>query len=147
MSICRRCHNLFSTEARNRVNCYIGAPGKQKALFPSGTDILLCSVCGKSYIWKSHQSTKTRCASCLVNERRILLKLRMVAYKGGHCQICGYKKSMSALTFHHLDPSTKDFEISGSHCRSWSVILKELNKCVLLCRNCHAEIEEGITQL
>ncbi len=73
-------------------------------------------------------------------------KLRAIQYKGGGCQICGYNKSIRALTFHHLDPGQKDFGIS-SKIRSWDTLKVELDKCVLLCANCHAEVHDGITIL
>ncbi len=73
-------------------------------------------------------------------------KLRAIAYKGGSCQICGYDKSVRALQFHHLIPGEKDFNISRAS-KSWQSIKKELEKCLLLCSNCHAEVHEGIINL
>lgn len=54
---------------------------------------------------------------------------------------------MRALKFHHKDPAKKDFSIAGNHCRAWSVVVKELDKCVLVCSNCHDEIHEGLISL
>lgn len=69
-------------------------------------------------------------------------------YKGGQCEICAYKKCSRALPFHHIDPKTKIFGISDKGLtRSWSKIQEEIEKCILLCANCHMEIHEGITQL
>lgn len=48
-------------------------------------------------------------------------------------------KYLAALEFDHLDPTAKEFTISGNHCRSWDVIKRELDKCVLRCANCHRE--------
>ena len=73
-------------------------------------------------------------------------KLRAIAYKGGSCQNCGYDKSVRALQFHHLIPGEKDFNISRAS-KSWQSIKKELEKCLLLCSNCHAEVHEGIINL
>jgi hypothetical protein len=108
---------------------------------------LNCSVCAKEYQYhhkdtKSH--TKTKCGSCLVNQRRLVLKQKCVEYKGGKCERCNYNKSLRALTFHHIDPKEKDFSISGNHCRSFESVKKELDKCILLCANCHAEEHERI---
>ena len=67
-------------------------------------------------------------------------KSKAIAYKGGCCERCGYNKSKRALEFHHLDPSQKDFQISSStSTRSWSLVKSELDKCIMLCANCHAE--------
>jgi len=66
------------------------------------------------------------------------LKLKSVAYKWWNCIKCGYNKCVDALDFHHLDPLQKEFRISDWNIRSWERIKKELDKCVLLCANCHA---------
>jgi predicted HNH restriction endonuclease len=55
---------------------------------------------------------------------------------------------MQVLEFHHLKSNAKDFGISAKgYCRSWNKVRSELDKCVLLCANCHREVHEGITQL
>jgi hypothetical protein len=64
-------------------------------------------------------------------------------YKGGCCQICGYDKCVRALSFHHLDAFHKDFNIGGKS-KSWNTIQSELDKCILLCANCHAEVHAGL---
>ena len=53
--------------------------------------------------------------------------------------MCGYAKSKRALVFHHRDPKDKKFGIGAGHSRSWNEIQRELDKCLLLCANCHAE--------
>ena len=58
---------------------------------------------------------------------------------GGKCALCGYNNCNEALAFHHLDPKEKDFSIS-KQILSWSKIVKELRKCILVCHNCHSEI-------
>lgn len=72
--------------------------------------------------------------------RRQQHKLKAIEYKGGKCQICGYSKSPWALTFHHTDPSEKSFTIAKYTTFKWERIQEELDKCLLLCQNCHAEI-------
>ncbi len=74
-------------------------------------------------------------------------KLDAIAYKGGSCKKCGYDKCHGALTFHHRDPSEKQFEWTTLKKRSWSEITKELDKCDLLCCRCHAEEhDEGLAE-
>ena len=73
-------------------------------------------------------------------------KLKAIEYKGGKCVICGYNKSVRALQFHHVDPSQKDFGISGST-KSFEKLKPELDKCVLVCANCHAEIHDKLINL
>ncbi len=69
----------------------------------------------------------------------------MVELRGGECRVCGYKKCIAALEFHHRDPKTKVFELSKSNLlRRWDVVLAEAEKCDLLCANCHREMEEKL---
>lgn len=72
-------------------------------------------------------------------------KIDAVAYKGGKCSICSYDKCIAALEFHHLDPTQKDFGISkDGTTRSWELIKAELDKCILVCANCHREIHNKL---
>ena len=66
-------------------------------------------------------------------------KQKLVEYKGGKCEKCGYNRCIDNLTFHHLDPSKKDFQISGAS-KSFETLKKETDKCQMLCRNCHGEV-------
>lgn len=73
-------------------------------------------------------------------------KLKLITYKGGKCERCGYCKLIpSAYDFHHTDPSKKDFGISG-RCRKFELMKSEVDKCQLLCKNCHAETHWEIEQ-
>ena len=81
--------------------------------------------------------------STYMNNSRKKLKIKAVEYKGGKCKICGYNKCYSALSFHHIDSELKDFTISGTS-RCWEKIKKELDKCIVVCNNCHAEIHENL---
>lgn len=73
-------------------------------------------------------------------------KEKLIEYKGGKCQVCGYNKCASALEFHHLDPSQKDFTISGGT-KSFENLKPEVDKCILVCANCHREIHAGLVDL
>lgn len=76
-----------------------------------------------------------------VSEQRRKVKLQCIEYKGGKCERCGYNKCPAALEFHHLDPSEKDFGISSNGIsRSFEKCKVEVDKCILVCSNCHAEI-------
>jgi 5-methylcytosine-specific restriction endonuclease McrA len=82
------------------------------------------------------------------NKRRRRLKKLMVDYKGGKCQFCGYSKYVGSIDFHHINPKTKDFGLSMDQMyRSWKLTKKELDKCVIVCANCHREIHGGLTKL
>ena len=92
----------------------------------------------------SSAERKKRNVIC-VSKRRKRVKLLAIDYKGGECEICGYKKCKDALDFHHTDPNKKDFAIGQSgHCRSWERVKEELDKCQLVCANCHREIHSDI---
>lgn len=83
-----------------------------------------------------------------VDKRRKKIRLLSIEYKGNKCAVCGYNKCIQALEFHHLNSETKDFGISAKgYTRSWRKVKEELDKCVLLCSNCHREVHDGITQL
>lgn len=95
--------------------------------------------------------THSYCRDCINTqslERQRKLKMLAVEYKGGKCSICSYYRSSAALEFHHLNPNEKDFTLS--HVRSYKFddrIKTELDKCVLLCANCHREVHQGLVIL
>ena len=75
-----------------------------------------------------------------VKLKRKRLKEQAVIYKGGKCEHCGYSKCIGALEFHHKNPEEKDFAISkDGNTRSWEKVKNEIDKCLLLCSNCHKE--------
>lgn len=81
------------------------------------------------------------CTTIQTTERQRKFKEFCVNYKGGACELCGYKKCLAALEFHHKDPSKKDFVISKSRLKKMNEeTMNELNKCQLVCANCHREI-------
>lgn len=79
-----------------------------------------------------------------VKNARAKLKERIIYVMGDKCQCCGYDKCNSALELHHINPEEKDFTISANTNRGWSSIIPELKKCILVCANCHREIEAGL---
>lgn len=88
---------------------------------------------------KSHPIKKARNTA----DYRRNVKLKMIEYKGGKCQVCGYNKCFWALDFHHLSKAEKSFNISGGT-KSFESMKSELDKCILVCANCHREIHAGI---
>jgi len=68
-------------------------------------------------------------------------KLTLVEEAGGRCTSCGYSRNLAALTWHHVEPTKKHFQLDlrSLSNRSDAAVRKELAKCVLLCANCHAE--------
>jgi len=84
-----------------------------------------------------------RCKKCRSNQvhlRRKKVKRLLVEYKGGKCEKCGYNKYVEVLDFHHRDPNEKDFGISAhGNTLNLEKAKKEVDKCSLLCANCHRE--------
>mgnify|MGYP001571753077 CR=1 FL=1 len=94
--------------------------------------------------------TKDKCGSwckqCDTKEKaklRIERKKRLVQYFGGGCLICGYKKCLGAIEFHHKH-NQKEFEINKYH--SFEKMLKEAKRCKMICANCHREIHAGLAE-
>jgi hypothetical protein len=84
----------------------------------------------------------TICKECAKNfskDRIQNFKKHCLEYKGGKCSKCGYSKCSAALEFHHIDPSKKLFKLSDTRTRKWENVKEELDKCELLCSNCHKE--------
>lgn len=74
--------------------------------------------------------------------RGISRKQLLIDQKGGKCNHCGYNRCLSALEFHHIDPKQKEFSLDSRQLtgKSWKKILVEVEKCLLLCSNCHREL-------
>ena len=84
-----------------------------------------------------------KCKECRKNaviDIRRRNKIKLVEYKGGKCEKCGYDKCIDALEFHHLNPEEKDFGISCGDTRSLDKLKAEVDKCIMVCSNCHKEI-------
>jgi hypothetical protein len=78
-----------------------------------------------------------------VTRRKQKLKKTLVEEGVGACAVCGYQRCIVNLGFHHVDPTTKSFGMSMATGRSIAALREEAKKCVLVCANCHGEIEAG----
>ncbi len=84
-----------------------------------------------------------------VKKRRREIRLKAIEYMGGKCIRCGYNKYIEVLEFHHKDPKQKLFRIGQRGLtRSWERVKREIEKCDLLCANCHREmhVEQKLTK-
>jgi hypothetical protein len=96
---------------------------------------------------KRHYSDRRQYLIAAVHKRRKKIRKMALEYKGGKCQECGYDRCSDALEFHHNDLSKKDFSISSKgYTRSWDRVKEELDKCTLLCANCHRELHVKLAQ-
>ena len=114
-------------------------------------DFKLCFSCSKELSLNQFHKDKNNktyglssyCKTCnttLTIKRQRQFKIQCLEYKGCKCEKCGYSKSIRALEFHHKDPNEKDFDISRAKLKIFDdSIKKELDKCLLLCANCHRE--------
>lgn len=159
MPRCRLCQTTFPNwvkiegKVRNisrRQYCLLCSPfGKHNTRVISRHEELgKCSTCGKGLTarkdGKRRSYSLTKCHYCYLKERRQARKAQAVEYKGGKCLKCGYGKAITSLVFHHLTPDKKEFSISSRPGYGWKRTKKELDKCVLLCTNCHGEQHEGL---
>lgn len=86
-----------------------------------------------------------RCVAEAVTRRHQKIKRTLVEEHGGRCAVCGYDRCIVSLQFHHVDPTTKSFRVAMSSGKSLAAFREEAAKCVLVCANCHGEIEAGVT--
>ena len=102
-----------------------------------------CGVEGEDNFYSSKAGTCKTCHNKYVTEWSRKLKARVVAYLGGGCKVCGYATYDCSLDIHHKDPAEKDPNFHMYKSWSWKRIEAELQKCILLCRNCHAAVHVG----
>jgi hypothetical protein len=91
-----------------------------------------------------------RCRRCRVDSvarRRTRMRDLLIAEAGGACAICGFAGHPAALQFHHTSPEHKSFTIRNGDTRSLERMRAEVRKCILLCANCHAQVEAGAADL
>ena len=102
------------------------------------------------YRRRNDANCSTYCKSCTTvstTRRQREVKRKAVDYLGGKCSICNYNKYTGALEFHHMNPSEKDFSIAELKLSSFDKIKSELDKCLLVCANCHREIHGGVIEI
>jgi hypothetical protein len=129
--LCANCH----AEEHNRINSIIILKNKNicnekncnNKLIGSRKSKFCSKICKRRYFAKN---------------RKKMLKQKLIDYKGGECCKCGYKANNSSLHFHHLDKSTKSFNITAV-VKSFDIMKKEADKCILVCGNCHAELHSN----
>ena len=98
--------------------------------------MIICKLCNKPF--KDYQKRqRNRCGSCNTKIRRFRAKAAAIKLLGGKCTECGWHGNQAAMQFHHKDASQKEFIIGNVANKSWDSIKKEMQKCVLLCANCH----------
>jgi hypothetical protein len=142
--------------------CSWPAPGRNHLFLTSATrvahqaagDARSRSVTGRSHGWTEfafysagRRYRRWRCKRCVgeaVTRRHQRVKAILIDEAGGCCAVCGYDRCVVSLHFHHVDPATKDFTVNMARGKSLAAYRGEAAKCVLVCANCHGEIEAGL---
>lgn len=104
--------------------CKICGEKKEKEDFYKGRHY--CKFCDNKRVWQKQKATKKK----------------IIEHMGGGCKCCNYNKCSRSLDLHHLDSSKKDANFNSINGWKWDRIKKELDRCILVCRNCHGEIHE-----
>jgi transposase-like protein len=127
----------------------LAAESRAERLASAKDNVRLCPTHGLSP--HGQRTSGFRCRTCAVEQvtaRRRRVKQILVEEAGGRCIVCGYDRCQRALEFHHLDPSEKRFPLAHRGLSQGIAKLRaESAKCVLLCSNCHAEVESGLIDL
>ncbi len=149
---CKTCNKQISS---SRIYCSLCIKQARSQKSINGQEFKTCKICKENKHYTLFYGNKDKsfpyCKSCESSRVKIQqrdFKQKCISYKGGKCQNCGYNKCNAALEFHHLEPEHKDFSISHFNKRSWDLnkelVMIELDKCILLCANCHREIHTSM---
>jgi hypothetical protein len=107
-----------------------------------------CSRHGLTFFRRfGQQDPRWRCTRCVgeaVTRRHRKVKQTLVDEAGGACAVCGYARCLVNLHFHHVDPATKSFGLTVALGKGLDRLREEARKCILVCANCHGEIESGL---
>ena len=141
--------DLSIASIANRLGCtvfyiryYLGKFGLKTKNQKKRNTKCICKGCGDHNPESFYGHRKSLCKTCFnksMTEVSKSNKLKAIEYLGGKCKDCGYNKCINAFDLHHRDPSQKDFEWCLLKRRKWTIIQIELDKCDLLCANCHRE--------
>ena len=123
----------------------------------------ICSKCGRELSLERFEPGRNQCRDCRNARRKELRQQNPEKHKEEaarrqreqtewlyslkkECLICGENEPV-CLDFHHKDPNEKDFTIGKHRNKSKENLLKEIEKCVCVCANCHRKIHAGIINL
>jgi hypothetical protein len=129
--------------------------GTENVIVRNGKDFRVCDNCKtelelneENFHRRNRGDFFRKCRKCeqqRVRKGRSKNKKFVVDYMGGKCVRCGYNKCYQALELHHKDGDDKEYTLSSfSYNLNNEKVVEELKKCVLLCANCHREVEYGI---
>lgn len=109
-----------------------------------------CIQCGKELTGRQKRFCGRVCLNKQLNgwhntaakqkKKGIDKKIELIKMLGEvKCSKCGYSENLACLSFHHRDPSNKEFGIDQRKCAMYGMerLIKEAKKCDVLCMNCH----------
>lgn len=106
-----------------------------------------CKECSRSKQQSTYAQRYSESYKARHKQSRAIHGERVREYKLEHpCTCCG-EDEPAVLEFHHLDPNEKDFQISDGQFKKWEAVMTEINKCAVLCANCHKKVHAGLISL
>ena len=153
INICVVCGQEFEAQKSTKKYCsnhcsYLAKREREKN--KSSDKSKICPICKQKFVPKTASANQRMCCYECMPEGEQLTRggflAKMKQHKGGKCIRCGYNNCMKALEFHHKDPSQKDFTISNDHFKLLDAT-NEIEKCVILCSNCHKELHDNMWSL
>lgn len=156
LQVCIKCGVKFNFIRSNgngnnkRKHCLKCVPAGMSygSLFSLNGKEFICKKCGKPFIYRAGRHTNSKvCLYCCRRKYRDRNNAFIDSIKKSGCIICGYKQCSDALVFHHRDLNEKDFSISKGASKSLESVKAEINKCIVICSNCHAEVHAGLIKL
>ncbi len=156
--ICKLCNNIFpkhividgkKINCQRRKYCFDCSPfghhnsrTLDKPYNKNNPKIKECVQCGKLCI-----KTTRLCPTCYFNQRKERVTKKIYHIVGNSCWICDYDRTTKNLCFHHVDPTIKKFCLSNRETMlKWERVWKEMQKCILICHNCHGEVHANIVE-
>lgn len=158
MPVCLKCNGTFPSrmeiDGKQRIlhkrkyclQCKAFNTQRTKQIHIEDQD-LICQYCKKNFNYIRGKNSHIKCQPCYKKDLREKRKTQLKEYAGNKCSICNYDRCFSALTFHHKNPDEKKFNIGNNYDRKWIDLKAEIDKCILVCHNCHSEIHAGLINI
>lgn len=103
-----------------------------------------CKVCTKQEGKVHYKANSKRVIQKTIARNQIYTKTNLT-WKSALCCVVCKEQYIKCLEFHHLDRNKKDFTVSSKlHNSSFGIILKEAERCVILCANCHRKVHDNM---
>ena len=131
---------------------HVNRQGRPRTVEPGASNLRECRRHGEEVHYRRVDKSgyvRWRCRRCdgeAVTRRKQRIRRTLIDEGGGRCAVCGYDRCVINLHFHHVDPTKKELRLGSDVGRSLVALREEAKKCVLVCANCHGEIEAGLVE-